>query len=126
MERGYMPDDKKSILVIDDEEGACDFIKSFLEGRDYIVFTALNGPSGINIIKEKKPSLVFLDVRMPDMTGIDVLKTLKDDHINIKVILMTGIEAGEELDKAKELGISGIINKPVQLQALSEILKQNT
>ena len=120
-----MSDNAKTILVIDDEEGACDFIKTFLEDRDYIVLTALNGKDGINIIKTKNPTITFLDIRMPNMSGIDVLKTLKDEHINAKIILMTGIEAGEELDRAKELGISGIINKPVQLQTLNEILKQN-
>lgn len=121
-----MPNNAKTILVIDDEEGACDFIKSFLEDRNYNVLTALNGKDGINLLKAKNPALTFLDVRMPDMNGLDVLTALKNDHVSAKIILMTGIEAGEEIDKAKELGINGVIKKPVQLQALSEIIKQNT
>ena len=119
-----MPINKKPILVVDDEPEACEMIKSFLEDRDYTVITAPNGREGINAIKEKSPALVFLDVRMPDMTGIDVLEELKNENISVKVILMTGVEAGEEIDKAKELGIITLLKKPVQLQALSDIVKQ--
>ncbi|NQT21954.1 MAG: response regulator [Candidatus Omnitrophica bacterium] len=120
-----MPDDKKPILVIDDEEGACEFIKSFLEDREYTVITALNGKDGINIIKEKNPSLVFLDIRMPEMSGIDVLAELKNQNINTNIILMTGMQEGEELDKAKSFGVKGVIKKPIELMELSAIIKEH-
>ena len=120
-----MADDKKPILVIDDEEGACELIKSFLEDREYTVITALNGRDGINFIKEKSPSLVFLDIRMPEMSGIDVLTELKNQNINANVILMTGMQEGDELDKAKALGVKGVIKKPVELMELSAIIKEH-
>lgn len=120
-----MPDEQKIILIIDDEKDACDFIKSFLEAREYNVITALNGKDGVNLIKEKKPALVFLDVHMPEMDGIGVLTELKNQNINVNIILMTGIEEGEELDKAKALGVKGVIKKPVELTVLSVIVKEN-
>ena len=118
-----MADKAKTILVIDDEEGACDFVKSFLEAREYTVLTTSSGKEGIDIIKTKSPRLVLLDMRMPEMNGLDVLTELKKDNILANIYLMTGVEEGEELDKAKALGIKGILKKPVQLQELSEIAK---
>ena len=118
-----MANNEKIILVIDDEEGACDFVKSFLEAREYTVLTTPSGKEGIDIIKTKSPRLVLLDMRMPEMNGLDVLTELKKDNILANIYLMTGVEEGEELDKAKALGIKGILKKPVQLQELSEIAK---
>jgi len=120
------PDTSKTILIIDDEAGAGEFIRAFLEDRDYVVLTALNGKSGIDAIKTKNPSLVFLDMRMPDMSGVDVLTEIRRDGIDIKVILMTGVEEGAEIDAAKALGVIEVISKPVQLPVLSEILKKYT
>ena len=114
----------KTILVIDDEIEACNLIKSFLNERGYTIITAQNGHNGINSIKDKKPALVFLDMRMPDMTGIDVLMKLKEDKITAKIILMTAIDEEKEINKAKELGAIGILKKPVQLQDLSKTIKQ--
>lgn len=120
-----MPNDTKLILVIDDEEEACDFIKSFLEERGYVVTAANNGSDGIEAIKNKKPALTFLDMRLPDMTGIDVLSKLKQGSIAAKIILMTAIDDEKEIEKAKQLGVISMIAKPVQLPQLSEAIKNN-
>ena len=120
-----MADDAKTILIIDDEEEACEFIKSFLEERGYSVIIALNGHSGIESIKNNKPALVFLDMRMPDITGLEVLSKLKEDNITAKIILMTAIDEEAEIEKAKQLGVIDVLTKPVQLPVLSEIIKTN-
>lgn len=117
--------DAKTILVIDDEAEAADFIRSFLEERGYTIIAALNGHSGIESIKNNKPALTFLDMRMPDMTGLDVLSKLKEEGVSAKIILMTAIDDENQIDEAKRLGALGIIKKPVQLQELSTAVKQN-
>ena len=117
--------DVKTILVIDDEQEACEFIKSFLEARGYIVNAVYNGNDGIVAIKDKKPTLVFLDMRLPDMTGIDVLSKLREDKVTAKIILMTAIDDEKEIEKAKQLGAMGILSKPVQLPKLNEAVKNN-
>lgn len=119
-----MQEDKKVILMIDDEEGACDFVKSYLEDRNYVVFTAFTGMEGIRLIKEKKPLLTLLDIRMPDMNGIDVLAQLKSDNVTAKIVVVTGLESGPELDKAKELGALDVLAKPIQLQVLGGLIKK--
>ena len=119
-----MPDNEKIILVIDDEEGARDFIKSFFEDREYKVVATPNGKEGIGIIQSGKAGLVLLDMRMPEMNGIDVLTELKNNNISANVYLMTGVDEGDELDKARALGIKGIVKKPVNLTELCSIVKE--
>ena len=120
-----MVDNPKTILIIDDEKDACDFIKSFLEERGYIVNAAYNGNDGIESIKNKKPTLVFLDMRLPDMTGIDVLSKLTADNVTARIVLMTAIDDEKEIEKAKQLGARGVVSKPVQLSDLSEAVENN-
>ena len=119
-----MPDSEKIILVIDDEEGARDFIKSFFEDREYKVVATPNGKEGIGIIQSGKVGLVLLDMRMPEMNGIDILTELKNNNISANVYLMTGVDEGDELDKARALGIKGIVKKPVNLTELCSIVKE--
>lgn len=119
-----MPDDQKQILVVDDEENTSDVIKSFLEARSYSVITATSGLEGLNIIKEKNPALVFLDMHMPPLDGIGVLKELKKHNIKSNIYLMTGIDDYEEVEVAKSLGIEGVIKKPVKLVEIYKIVKK--
>ena len=119
-----MQDNEKIILVIDDEEGARDFIKSFFEDREYKVVATPNGKEGIGIIQSGKAGLVLLDMRMPEMNGIDILTELKNNNISANVYLMTGVDEGDELDKARALGIKGIVKKPVNLTELCSIVKE--
>lgn len=115
----------KSILIIDDEIEANDLIRTFLERRGYTVYGASDGQSGIDAIKTKKPDLVFLDIKMPGMDGIDVLLKLKEENISAKIIVVTGLSEGEQIEKAKTLGILGVLKKPLQMSALIELIKQN-
>jgi DNA-binding response OmpR family regulator len=119
-----MNDYERCIVMIDDEQGACDFVKSFLEERGYTVHVAFNGDDGIALIKEKNPVLVFLDIRMPGKNGAVVLEELRKDDSELKVVIMTGLEEGELLDRVKELAATDILAKPVQLLELSKIVKK--
>ena len=119
-----MPDNEKIILIIDDEEGSRDFVKSFFEEREYKVVATPNGREGIGIIQAGKTGLVLLDMRMPEMNGIDILTELKNNNIFANIYLMTGVDEGDELDKARALGIKGIVKKPVNLPELCVIVKE--
>ena len=120
-----MPDPLKSILIVDDEVEAVNLLKSILERKGYTVYGALNGQDGIDIIKTKKPDLVFLDVKMPGMTGVDVLSKLKEENVSAKIILVTGLSDGEQIDKARALGVLGVFKKPIRISALNELIQQN-
>jgi len=114
----------KCIIVIDDEKDACDFIKSFLANRGYTVYVAFTGNEGFNLIRDKGPGLVLLDVKLPDINGIEVLAKLRKEDQVTKVVLMTGVESGENIDRAEELKITSVLNKPIKLLELDRIIKE--
>lgn len=120
-----MSSEKKLILVVDDEEGACEFLKTFLEDRGYETIFALNGRDALKLIKERAPDLVFLDIRMPEMNGMEMLSELKKQHIDANVVLMTGVDEERELEKARALGAKDLVEKPVELKILNEMVKKH-
>lgn len=121
----------KKILIIDDEKMICDVVKKGLEIMgDFQVSIATNGKDGIGMAKRLNPDLILLDIRMPHMDGIEVLKTLKKDNstIEIPVVMLTAV-----LDEASKIECSGeyddlYLEKPIDLVVLKskieEVLKR--
>ena len=101
------------LLVIDDDQDTCEYLKEFFEQRKCIVLTADSGPHGLAIIKKEKPDIVLLDVKMADMNGLDVLKEIKKFDKAIKVIMVTVASDKETRQKALELGADDFIKKPL-------------
>jgi len=110
---------KPKILVVDDERDVCDFVKNFFEGRHYDVLTASNGKEAVEMAsRQKEPLIVLLDIRMPQMDGIEALKNIKKARPSDRVIMVTCIDDIEKMDKAKELGAETYITKPLVLDEL--------
>ena len=100
-----MPDIKK-ILLIDDSPTVRMVMGSSLQAKGYLVLYEQTAASGLAVIKEKKPDLVLLDLMLPDQSGFDVLKEIKEneDTKKIPVIILTGKDGGEEVVKGRQLG----------------------
>ena len=110
------------ILVVDDEQDIRDFAKSFFEKRGIKVLTASGGVEALDIIDKQKPDLVLLDIHMEEMTGIEVLKELRQNKNDIKVIMVTGVEEEAIVNEANSWGIRGYIHKPLVLDELEKIV----
>ena len=97
---------KQSILIIEDEEVILDVLSTKLQKEGFTVFTAKNGEEGIATFKEKKPSIVLLDIIMPKQDGYDVLRAAqKDTSINkTPIIIISNSGQPVEIDKALQLG----------------------
>ena len=80
----------KTILVIDDEQLIRERLKDLLELDDYEVFTADCGEKGLQCVKENRPQVALVDIRMPGMDGTEILKRIKEDAEETEVIIMTG------------------------------------
>jgi CheY-like chemotaxis protein len=83
----------KKVLIVDDEPDAVDFAQEIVEGEGYTVVTASDGAKGLAAMRREKPSLVILDVQMPDMDGFEVFQEMKRDKAlkSIPVVMLTGI-----------------------------------
>lgn len=110
------------LLIVDDEVDIREFAKSFFKKRDINVFTASGGQEALEIIAVQRPDLVLLDVRMEQMTGVDVLKQLRQFDQTTKVIMVSGVEDEDVINEAKSLGVVGYIHKPLVLEELEKIV----
>jgi len=111
------------MLVVDDEIEICDFLKTFFEERNYRVFTAMTGESAIRLVDQESPAIVLLDIKMPGIDGIEVLKRIKTFHPETKVIMVTAIETRDKIDEATRLGADNYITKPLSLEYLETDVK---
>ncbi len=88
-----MPDEAKTVLVVDDEPDARDFLTTVLEDNGYAVVVANDGTEAIAMLEESPPDLVTLDITMPEKSGVAVYRKLKEEEElqGIPVIIITGI-----------------------------------
>ena len=106
------------ILVADDEREICQFLEGFLTRRGYEVITARDGVEALSRIESERPHLVILDIRMPKMDGIEVLKKAKELDRSIGVIMLTAISEESVAKKTLEQGADDYITKPFDLEYL--------
>lgn len=112
----------EKILVIDDEELVRDFIAETLRRDHYEVHTAENGKQGIALFKEKSIDLVFTDMKMPDLTGIDVLKKIKELSPQTTVIVITAYGSIENAVEAMRLGAFNYLIKPFSPDTIEAVV----
>ncbi|MBI4845826.1 MAG: response regulator [Candidatus Omnitrophica bacterium] len=100
------------ILVVDDEQEIAKALQDFFTEKGYNVRIATNGKIAMEIVKEHRPHLVFLDIRMPMMDGLSVLRNIREFDKSIKVIMVTAFGTKEIMLEAKRLGAVDFIRKP--------------
>jgi len=110
------------ILVVDDEIVICDVLKEFLTLKGHEVHMALNGRAAIAKVKMERPHIVLLDILMPGMRGLEVLKEIKRIDPRLGVIMLTGVFNGNVAKKAVALGAYDYITKPVDFEYLEAVL----
>ena len=106
--------EKIKIAVIDDCKSMVAMLKEFLESRDFTVFVAYDGYSGLDIVEKELPDVIILDIFMPGMDGIEMLNELKknDDTKEIPIIFLTGRYAEVDKEQAMKVGADAYLTKP--------------
>jgi two-component system, response regulator, stage 0 sporulation protein F len=110
------------LLIVDDESDIREFARNFFKKRQIDVSTASGGRQALEIIAKENPNLVLLDVRMEEITGIEVLRELRKTNPTTKVIMVSGVEDEETIKEANSLGVIGYIHKPFILEELEKIV----
>src|SRR5919106_871466 len=103
---------KSRILVIDDEVGIRDSMRRTLEYQGYQFVGASSGQEGLALIDRDPPDLVFLDIKMPGMDGLEVLDQIKAKHPEVPVVMVSGHGTAQTGYDASKRGASGFIEKP--------------
>ncbi len=110
------------LLIVDDEVDIREFAKNFFQKRGIEVLTATGGSQAVEIIISHQPDLVLLDVRMEEMTGVEALRQIRKINLDLKIIMVSGVEDEYIIEEAKALGITKYIHKPLILEELEKIV----
>ena len=108
-------------LVVDDEEVIRRLVRTVLEADEYSVIEAPDGKVALEMAVESKPSIVILDVMMPDMDGVEVCQRL--DHAALKVVMLTARDDPELEKRCREAGADAFLTKPFSSIELLELLE---
>ncbi|MEC9413787.1 MAG: sigma-54 dependent transcriptional regulator [Pseudomonadota bacterium] len=119
-----MSNDKPLILVVDDEPDIRELIKDILEDENYEVRIAADGQEAQQIFNEQQPDLILLDIWMPDIDGISLLKEFKQQNKNVTIVMMSGHGTIETAVEATRLGASDFIEKPLSTAKLLRGVEQ--
>ena len=117
---------KPRIVAIDDEVEFVDVIKNYFELRGYDITVAIRGTKGIELVKEKKPDVVLIDLKMPGIDGDEVLSLLKSMDPSPKVIFVTAYDdGGKTKARLLKMGAYAYFDKPISsLRELEEMVNK--
>lgn len=112
------------VLIIDDQASLLDSMRFFFEQRKHKVYTALTGKEGLKTAFKERPSLVILDLKLPDMDGQAILKKLRHDMPATQVIIVTAFQDMENTINCIKLGAFDFIHKPIDIDELDRALER--
>lgn len=119
-----MNDFGKRILIVEDDEDSREIYREILEDSDFEVDTAVNGPEGLRMARERHPDAILMDISVPEMDGWTVISELNSDPgtADIPVIVVTAYAFREDRTRAEGLGCAGFLTKPCEpTRVLAEI-----
>ena len=108
------------ILIVDDEQESRELISEFLQLKGYQILIAADGQEAITIVKNERPHIVLLDIRMPGLDGIEVLKRIRAIDKGIGIIMITAVKDERVGEQALKLGACDYITKPIDLNDLEK------
>jgi DNA-binding NtrC family response regulator len=113
----------RRILIVDDETAILEVLRQHFE-RTYAVETTINGADALIAVRRERPDIVFLDITMPRMSGIEVLKQIKEFDPTIAVIMLTGNEHVALASEAVKSGAVSYVPKPFDLRYLDHLVAE--
>ncbi len=113
---------KKKILIVDDEPAVCNMLEKFLVKKEFEVFIALSGEAGIEKLKKERPHMVLLDIKMPNMDGIETLKKMKELDKKVGIVMITAVKEDDVGKQCLKLGAYDYVTKPLGLDYLEKVL----
>lgn len=111
---------KYAVLIVDDIPVNIILLKTMLARTNVKILTAVNGQEALDLVRELRPNVVLLDIQMPVMNGMEVLKEIKADPVlkDTAVIMVSAYTSPEDIEQSMNLGASGFIKKPVIMDIL--------
>jgi two-component system, response regulator, stage 0 sporulation protein F len=114
----------EKILIVDDQFGIRILLNEVLQKEGYQTFQAANGVQALEIVDKHSPDLVLLDMKIPGMDGIEILKRMKKKDQDIRVIIMTAYGELDMIQEAKDLGALTHFAKPFDIDDIRQAVRQ--
>ncbi|CAJ1317190.1 response regulator [Paenibacillus sp. PK4536] len=117
--------EQKKILIVDDQNGIRILLMELFGNEGYQMYQAANGKAALEVVEQDTPDLVLLDMKIPGMDGLEILKHIKSTHPQIKVIMMTAYGELDIIKQAKDLGAISHFTKPFDIDEMRNVVDQN-
>ncbi len=118
-----MSEVRKKILIVDDEKIIRDFFKRLLLLFGVDAYEAADGYQAIELVKPGPFDIVFIDVRMPGISGLETYREIRKIRPDVKAVMMTGYAVEDQLNQAKSEGALGVIRKPFDINEIKEVIE---
>jgi two-component system, response regulator, stage 0 sporulation protein F len=112
-----------TILIVDDQFGIRVLLQEVLEKAGYSTFQAPNGQVALDIVQSHKPDLILLDMKIPGMDGLEILRNIRKLEIDTKVIMMTAYGELDLIQEAMEMGALAHFTKPFDIDELRQVVQ---
>jgi len=112
------------VLVIDDDELMLNVLTSQLQDEGYVLMSTADGPRGIELYRVERPDVVILDIGLPSVSGVDVLKEIKRIDPGAKVIIITGYPSSQMQEESMRNGAFAFYEKPGVIRLLRKAVQQ--
>ena len=120
-----MKKNKPKILVVDDTPIVRECIQYYFEQKGYIIFTAASGEEALPMVKKNNPDIILSDINLPQMSGIDLIKSVRQFNKTIKVIIMSGEIKNYRNDRRLEqLDILAFMDKPIDFLEVESLIEK--
>ena len=113
---------KQKILIVDDEKPICDLIDMNLSAAGYQCKSVQDGLAAIDLIEQEVFDLILLDIKMPEMNGIDALKEIRKFDQDIPIIMQSAYAFENDMEAARQAGSNGFVTKPINIKELKSVL----
>jgi len=110
------------VLIVDDEYSVLEALREYLTLRGYDIIVAARGDEAVEVVRQEKPQVVLLDIRLPGLSGMDVLRRIKPMDPKLQVIMITALDDEGLRKEALELGATAFAFKPLDVQGLERII----
>lgn len=115
---------KPNVLIVDDEPVLCKILSRELSKRGYLCSTALNGHSALTELGAQEFDVILLDIKLPDLSGMEVLSNIRSTHSNTVAIMMTAVSSADTVVEAMKLGAADYIVKPFSLDRVCTSIRR--
>ena len=118
---------KKKVLIVEDNELNMKLFKDLLEVHDIHTVDTRNGNEAVDLARQEKPDLILMDIQLPEISGLDITKILKEDDElrSIPVIAVTAFAMKGDEEKIREGGFEDYISKPISVQNFLEVIQKH-